>query len=340
MYQQGLMTTYRKAWRRRGVSAWVLSVVILGYYLLTYFTDWLNPVAAFIGLQNKWWLYGALYSFTMFCGGFYFLKQHGNNRYQRVRTTVVITVQILLAFCLPFTMSLFGTREFYFSYLWPLKIEYFYPNTILEYPVWIVVYSFVGSLIIFPTLAILYGKRFYCSWICGCGGLAETAGDPWRHLSDKSTKVWKFEKVSVHSVLFLALATTAVVFINWSFGSNYPTFSRIAFRIQEFYGLIVGALLSGVFAVALYPLFGSRVWCRFFCPMAALLGWFQKVGRFRIRVKSDMCISCGNCSAYCEMGIDVRAYAQNNQDVNRVSCVGCGMCTHVCPRGVLKMEST
>ena len=237
-------------------------------------------------------------------------------------------------------MSLFGTREFYFSYLWPLKIEYFYPNTILEYPVWIVVYSFVGSLIVFPTLAALYGKRFYCSWICGCGGLAETVGDPWRHLSDKSTNAWKFEKVSVHTVLFLAFATTAVVFINWSVGYNYPTFARVAFRIQEFYGLIVGALLSGVFAVALYPLFGSRVWCRFFCPMAALLGWFQKVGRFRIRVKPDMCISCGNCSAYCEMGIDVRAYAQNNQEVNRVSCVGCGMCTHVCPRGVLKMEST
>lgn len=338
-YQRGLMTTYRESWRRRGMSAWGIGVVILAYYLLTYFTDWLNPIAASLGLKNKWWLYGALYSLAMIVGGAYFLNRHGNSRYQRVRTVVVVAVQILLAFCLPFAMTLFGKREFFFSYLWPLKIEYFYPSTILEYPVLIALYSFIGSLILFPGLAFLFGKRFYCSWICGCGGLAETAGDPWRHLSDKSAKAWKFEQVSIHTVLILALATTVIVFINWSIGQNHPMFARIAFRVQELYGLVVGALLSGVFAVAFYPLLGTRVWCRFFCPMAAMLGLIQKFGRFRVRVKPDMCISCGNCSTYCEMGIDVRAYAQSNQDVNRASCVGCGMCAHVCPRGVLKLES-
>jgi MinD superfamily P-loop ATPase len=41
-------------------------------------------------------------------------------------------------------------------------------------------------------------------------------------------------------------------------------------------------------------------------------------------IKKDMCISCGNCSTYCEMGIDVRAYAMANLDVKRAACVGCG----------------
>jgi len=52
-----------------------------------------------------------------------------------------------------------------------------------------------------------------------------------------------------------------------------------------------------------------------------------------------MYICCGNCSTYCEMGIDVRAYAMANMDVKRASCVGCGMCAHVCARGVLKLEN-
>jgi polyferredoxin len=339
MYQHGLMSTYREAWRRRGASAWILGAAILAFYLATYFTDWFDPLAAALGLGNKWWLYGAIYSLAMIAGGAFFLGRHGNSRYQRVRTLVVVAVQIVLAFCLPFAMALFGKKDFFFSYLWPLKTEYFYPSTILEYPVLIALYSFIGSLILFPALAFIFGKRFYCSWICGCGGLAETAGDSWRHLSDKSTRAWKFEQISIHTVLLLALGTTAVVFINWGIGQNHPGFAAVAFKIQEMYGLIVGALLSGVFAVALYPLLGTRVWCRFFCPMAALLGLIQKFGRFRISVKPDMCISCGNCSAYCEMGIDVRAYARNNQDVKRASCVGCGMCAHVCPRGVLKLES-
>jgi len=108
--------------------------------------------------------------------------------------------------------------------------------------------------------------------------------------------------------------------------------------VQSAYGFAIGAVFAGVIGVGLYPLMGTRVWCRFGCPMAALLGLIQKFGRFRITVKKDMCISCGNCSTYCEMGIDVRAYAMANEDVKRAACVGCGICAHVCPRGVLKLE--
>lgn len=75
--------------------------------------------------------------------------------------------------------------------------------------------------------------------------------------------------------------------------------------------------------------------------MAAILGLLQKwFSRFRITTNGGQCISCGNCSTYCEMGIDVRAYAQANQSFTRASCVGCGMCAEVCPRGVLSLEQT
>ena len=339
MYQHGLLSTYHQAWRNRGGAAWAIGGFFLVFYLALYYTEWFTPVAAAIGLQSKWWLYGALYCLAMAGGGIYFLRRHGNNRYHRVRTAMLLAAQILLAFMLPFAMALFGRKEYYFSYLWPLKIDYFYPGVIFEYPVLIALYSFLGSLILFPLLAFFFGKRFYCSWVCGCGGLAETMGDPWRHLSNKSTRAWKFEQVSIHAVLLLALGTTAVVLVNWAVGAHHPRFSQVAFKVQEWYGFVVGALLSGIFGVALYPLLGSRVWCRFFCPMAAALGLVQKFGRFRIAVKDDMCISCGNCSTYCEMGIDVRAYAQNNQSFKRASCVGCGMCAHMCPRGVLKLEN-
>jgi NAD-dependent dihydropyrimidine dehydrogenase PreA subunit len=73
--------------------------------------------------------------------------------------------------------------------------------------------------------------------------------------------------------------------------------------------------------------------------MAAILDLVQKLGRFGIAVKNDMCISCGNCSTYCEMGIDVRQYAMANPDVERAACVSLGMCEHVCPRGALKLEN-
>jgi polyferredoxin len=109
---------------------------------------------------------------------------------------------------------------------------------------------------------------------------------------------------------------------------------------RKWYGLVVTASLSGAVGTGLYPIGGTRVWCRNFCPMAAFLGIIQKLGRFRIRVKKEMCISCGLCSKYCEMGIDVRSYAQAGLSFTRASCVGCGMCAEVCPRGVLRLENS
>ena len=74
--------------------------------------------------------------------------------------------------------------------------------------------------------------------------------------------------------------------------------------------------------------------------MAATLGIMQRFrSRFRITTNGVQCISCGNCSTYCEMGIDVRSYAQRGENIVRASCVGCGICSAVCPRGVLKLEN-
>jgi polyferredoxin len=187
-------------------------------------------------------------------------------------------------------------------------------------------------------MTLLFGKRWYCSWVCGCGGLANTFGEPWRHLSNKSSTAWRFEKVSIHAVLWVAVLSTGL----WMASAVLPDSSslhRAAEGTRTWYGLVVTAALSGALGTGLYPVGGTRVWCRNFCPMAAMLGLIQKIGRFRIRVKRDMCISCGLCSKYCEMGIDVRSYAQSNRSFTRASCVGCGLCAEVCPRGVLRLEN-
>ncbi len=66
--------------------------------------------------------------------------------------------------------------------------------------------KFVLFLVISPLLTYFFGKRWYCSWVCGCGGLAETLGDPYRQLSDKSLKSWRVERWLVHGVLVFAIS--------------------------------------------------------------------------------------------------------------------------------------
>ena len=323
----------------RGISAWILAALLTGFYLALYFTEWFTPIAKSIGLDGKWTLYGLIYTIAVVAGGLFVIRRYKHNRYQIIRTCVVMFVQSVLAFALPQFLKAIHQPEYYFSYFWPLKLDYLTPNTIFKYPLPIILFSFASSLLLVPIAGAFFGKRWYCSWVCGCGGLANTAGEPFRHLSDKSSNAWKFEKATIYAVLAICIILTALLFTTYAVGPKHPDLAAFTYKFQSLYGLIVGTLLSGVVGVGLYPIGGTRVWCRNFCPMAALLGLVQKIGRYRITVKKNMCISCGLCSKYCEMGIDVRSYAQSNQSFTRASCVGCGLCAEVCPRGVLKLEN-
>ncbi|MFU8804204.1 MAG: 4Fe-4S binding protein [Bradymonadaceae bacterium] len=350
MRRKGSASWLKHDLTHRGITAWLLCIGLFAFYFILYYggrsvlgwqvPDALGTVAAALHLPSKWTFYGALYTLAVTIGGIYVIAKYRHNTYQIVRTLVVIFVQATLAFSVPWILLIFEQPEFYFSYLWPLTIDSFYPSNILSMPLPFILWSLLGSIVLVPVLGIFFGKRWYCSWVCGCGGLANTAGEPFRHLSNKSSASWKFEKWSVHGTLALCLITTAVVIAGYGVSADqYPQFTENAASLQSFYGFGVTMILSGIVGVALYPIGGTRVWCRYFCPMAAVLGLIQKFGRYRIRVKDDMCISCGMCSTYCEMGIDVRAYAQRNQDFVRASCVGCGLCAEVCPRGVLRLEN-
>jgi len=229
--------------------------------------------------------------------------------------------------------------------MWPLDYDFFYKwhwENMLDggsLGMFMLILGIAMIFVISPTLTYFYGKRWYCSWVCGCGGLAETAGESFRHLLDKSLRAWKVERGMIHSVLvFVVIMTAGVLYTNIS--GNQSIFGFQTYSLQKWYGFLIGAAFSGVVGVGFYPILGSRVWCRFGCPMAAVLGMQQRFfSRFRITTNGDQCISCGNCSTYCEMGIDVRWYAQRGQDIVRSSCVGCGVCSAVCPRGVLKLEN-
>jgi len=58
-------------------------------------------------------------------------------------------------------------RAYGLVYAWPLFFYTFFGNPSQVWVVWGLLLAFV----IIPVLVLFHGKR-YCSWICGCGGLA------------------------------------------------------------------------------------------------------------------------------------------------------------------------
>ena len=343
-----------KSMTNKGTIAWITAIVLTGFYILLYWFPGLleglirtfDPIAYPLSGKpaDQWFMYGAFYSLAIILMGIRFIGRHRHNRYQVIRTFSVMFFQLGFAFLIPMFLKKLNQPEFYFSYFWPLKYNYLFPSDVSSLTsngnigVFMVFWGAMLTFIATPVLSYKYGKRWYCSWVCGCGGLAETAGDPYRHLSDKSLKAWKIERWMVHSVLVLVTITTALLWLNSHYKGD--VLGTLSGGFAKWYGFAIGAVFSGVIGVGFYSLMGPRVWCRFGCPLAAILGIFQRFkSRFRITTNGGQCISCGNCSTYCHMGIDVRWYAQRGQNIVRASCVGCGICSSVCPRGVLKLEN-
>ncbi len=412
----------------RGVLGWSLGIIVTLFYVIIYWypqylgldaekgntgiVGFFDPLSKLLNghAATQWFVYGTLYTVAILSLGYKFILKYRHNKYQVVRTISVMFFQLAFSFLIPEILSKLNPDKAYFAKdiknMWPLNYYMFEDwhiknlvdggNLGMFMLLFGIAMIFIGS----PILTYFFGKRWYCSWVCGCGGLAETAGDPFRHLSSKSTTAWKFERWSIHLVLVFVFVTTVAV-IHSFLGSN-PSYSIItrnqftygivvcialligglylfkrkhmdkdaaytmaslgivlvatillnhfsgekdiffidSYKLRSWYGFFIGAAFSGVIGVGFYPLLGSRVWCRFGCPMAAILGLQQRLfSKFRITTNGGQCISCGNCSNACEMGIDVRAYAQKGENIVRSSCVGCGICSAVCPRGVLKLEN-
>ncbi len=346
---------YLESSTNRGWIAWLVLVYLVSFYLLLYFmpdyvVNWtfiLDPISKVLngGEASQWFVYGFLYCTIMLVMGIRMYIKYRHNKYQIVRTTSVLFFQIVFAFLIPEIMTSLNMPGYDFKNAFPLDYDFFFEWNLDSLRnsggigLFILVWGILLTLVIVPVMVYFFGKRWYCSWVCGCGGLAETLGDPYRQHSDKSLKAWKLERWLIHSVLVFSLVMTLVTLYCYFTGGQ--SFLGIHSQwIKDTYSFLIGAWFAGVIGTGFYPIFGNRVWCRFGCPLAAYMGLVQRFkSRFRITTNGGQCISCGNCSTYCEQGIDVRAYAQKGENIVRASCVGCGICSAVCPRGVLKLEN-
>ncbi|MBL4705353.1 MAG: 4Fe-4S binding protein [Flavobacteriales bacterium] len=355
---------YQHSSTNKGWIAWIVFLFLFFFYVGLYFypnfiVNWVylvQPVKdLFGGESSQWFLYGVLYCVSMSVMGVRMIIKYRHNKYQIVRTISVVFFQVVFAFLLVEILPLFQLPAVDLKNAWPLDYDFLFDWNVKgllangNFGKFVFVWGIALAVVVIPVMVYFFGKRWYCSWVCGCGGLAETVGDPYRQHSNKQLWSWKMERWMIHLVLVFAVLMTV-----WT---GYHTYQEIynpdmdyndkttllgisSDTVRSWYGFLIGSIFSGVIGTGFYPIFGNRVWCRIGCPLAAYMGFIQRFkSKFRITTNGGQCISCGNCSTYCEQGIDVRAYAQKGQNIVRSSCVGCGVCSAVCPRGVLKLEN-
>jgi len=90
-------------------------------------------------------------------------------------------------------------------------------------------------------------------------------------------------------------------------------------------GILFAVILIGIM---LLSMIARRFWCRYFCPLGALFGFFSSFRFTRgIVVAGDKCIDCGKCQRECKMD----AINDDFRSHSRVECIECMSCIAVCP---------
>ncbi len=325
-----------------------------------------------ITLEEPGFYYSLAYCVLVVLFGFQRIRRR-KTPYVKVQTSTLMAVQLVPLFLLPYFVlpylghngafdagfgktladNLFPVagyghgreywRAFGFVLAWPLFIW----NVFTEQPMWAwLAISLVQTFVLIPLLVRKFGKGAYCGWICSCGALAETLGDAHRTKMPHG-KVWNRLNLVGQAILWIALALFLMRVATWTLpGTWIGEHAKSLYYgllsgwnvlgVQLNYYWLVDVFLAGVVGVAFYFWFSGRVWCRFACPLAALMHVYARFSRFRILPEKKKCISCNVCTSVCHQGIDVMNFANKGLPMEDPECVRCSACVQSCPTGVLE----
>lgn len=74
----------------------------------------------------------------------------------------------------------------------------------------------------------------------------------------------------------------------------------------------------------------KRFWCRYLCPLGAMLGILSRYSILKREV-SEGCTSCGLCNTVCQGG----ASAEKSEDWEKTECIACFNCDDICPANAI-----
>ena len=187
---------------------------------------------------------------------------------------------------------------------------------------------FSGSVIhylIAKILGPIFFGRGWCGWACWTAMVLDLL--PYKQSSGRMPGRWGWLRYA-HFILSLS-----IVLLLW-FGSEYRVESK---SITELYWFLAGNAIYYSIGIALaFWLKDNRAFCKYVCPIAAILKITTRFSLLKIEGDSEKCIECGACIKACPMDIEIPEYIKMNSRVLSTECILCQTCVNTCPAGALK----
>jgi polyferredoxin len=113
---------------------------------------------------------------------------------------------------------------------------------------------------------------------------------------------------------------------------RWMSIATLSYAQPVFYmSLVTFLVFAGIIALGrLAP----RFWCRYLCPLGALLSLVSPLGRLRREVGPE-CPACGACQKTCPMGA-----ATDEGGTRTAECIECRTCVAVCPENVIAFPAS
>lgn len=189
----------------------------------------------------------------------------------------------------------------------------------------------VSSFFILGTtlLGVFIARRAFCAYACPIGTISswtrsifKAVGLKTIHLPNGLDRVLSLLKYPL-LILILWLTWTASELV---FRACCPAYALIGHHGEDI--TYWAYVLAG--AIVLFSIFFTLPFCRWFCPLAAVMNPFSRIGLLRVKRNQDTCIDCGVCAKACPMAIPVDQMVQ----VNSARCIACFDCVSSCPKKV------